>query len=83
MPTPNQKLLEHIQAMPEYQHVRMLEDGTIVGLGKLMFTTAIYMDMDEWGYGRRFCFESPQQAMSELQRLQCGDDEPTGWIAKR
>lgn len=63
--------------------VRELEDGTIVGLGRLLFTTAIYIDLDIWGWGRRYCFEDSALAQEQYQRLQSGDDIPQGWVAQR
>lgn len=66
-----------------YREVRMLDDGCIVGIGDLMFTRAIYMDMNANGWGRRFCFEDRELANKEYTRLTDGDQEPTGWIARR
>ena len=66
-----------------YKDVRLLDDGTIVGIGDLMFTRAIYMDMNAIGWGRRFCFEDRALADAEYAKITSGDDEPTGWIARR
>ncbi len=81
----DQALIERIKRLGAgaYRELRMLEDGTIVGIGDLMFTRAIYMDMDMHGWGRRFCFEDRALADQEYQRITSGNDEPTGWIARR
>lgn len=81
----NEKLIERIKALGggAYREVRALADGTIVGIGELMFTRAIYMDMHAWGWGRRFCFEDKALADKEYERLTDGDQEPSGWIARR
>ena len=81
----DQALIERIKRLGAgaYEDVRMLDDGTIVGIGDLMFTRAIYMDMSPNGWGRRFCFEDRALADQEYQRITSGDDEPTGWIARR
>ena len=81
----DQALIERIKRLGAgaYRELRMLEDGTIVGIGELMFTRAIYMDMNPDGWGRRFCFEDRALADQEYQRIASGDDEPTGWIARR
>ena len=81
----NQQLIDQIKALGggAYREVRELDDGTIVGIGDLMFTRAIYMDMHAWGWGRRFCFKDRALADSEYSKLNSGDDEPTGWIARR
>lgn len=66
-----------------YHDVQMLEDGTIICLGDLMFTRAIHMDMNLNGYGRRFCFDDHLLAETEYAKITTGNDEPTGWIARR
>lgn len=81
----NDELMNSIMRMGEgsYRKVRTLEDGTIVGIGELMFTHAVYMDMHLYGWGRRFCFQDKALADTEYQKLQSGDEEPAGWIARR
>ena len=79
----NNELLALIESLGAYRDVRLLEDGSIVAIGDLMFTRAIYMDVDHNGWGRRFCFEDRALADSEFLRIADGDQEPTGWIARR
>jgi hypothetical protein len=81
----NDELMDNIMRMGEgsYREVRTLDDGTIVGIGELMFTRAIYMDMHLDGWGRRFCFQDKALANKEFERLSDGDHEPVGWIARR
>lgn len=81
----NKDLLDDIKEMGQgsYRDMRVLEDGTIVGIGELMFTRAIYMDMHRYGWGRRFCFEDKAKATEEYAKLTSGDDEPVGWTARR
>lgn len=47
----NDELMSNSMRMGEgsYREVRTLEDGTIVGIGELMFTRAVYMDMHLYG----------------------------------
>ena len=66
-----------------YVAARTLEDGTVAALMQMIYTTAICTNIDWCGYGNRFCFESEERALSELQKLAACDDEPEGWIAKR
>lgn len=75
------ELVERVKE--DYQNVRVLADGTIVGTSELLFTRAIHIGLDEWGWEKRFCFEDRQLALSELEKLQTGDDEPVGWVARR
>jgi hypothetical protein len=79
----NEELLEEIKTLGDYQDVRALDDGTIVGMGNLMFTKAIYMDLNLYGWGRRFCFQDRALADAEFKKLQTGEQEPAGWIARR
>lgn len=79
----NETLVAEIQRLGDYLQTRMLDDGTVVAIGNLLFTRAIYMDCDLWGWRRRFCFEDKALADKEFAKLKTGDDEPTGWIARR
>lgn len=77
------ELLARIKELGAYREVRLLEDRSVMAIGDLMFTRAIYMDADLNGWGRRFCFENRALADSEFQRITSGDQEPVGWIARR
>ena len=81
----DEELIARIKALGEgqYQDVAILRDGTIIGIGDLMFARAIYMDMHMDGWGRRFCFNDKNLAIEEYAKIKSGDDEPAGWIARR
>lgn len=79
----DEALRQRIKQLGGYTVVDFLRDGTIIGLGELMFTRAIYIDLDLNGWGKRFCFENRDLAVEEYMKLKTGDDEPTGWIARR
>lgn len=66
-----------------YAEVRVLPDGSYAGLNRLLYTTAIFLDLDAWGYGRRFCFESAPLARQRFEELQSAEDEPAGYVARR
>lgn len=66
-----------------YLDLKELVDGTIVGLGRLLYTTAIYVNMDPIGWARRYCFDDAQLARIEYDKLKSGGDVPQGWIATR
>jgi hypothetical protein len=74
---------EQITALGDYEHLRELPDGTIAGIGRLMFTTALYIDLNEWGWERRFCFTERGKALEELAKLNSCEDLPEGWVARR
>ena len=81
----DQDLLKRIKDLGggSYSLLAYLMDGTIIGVGDLMFTRAIYIDLDLNGWGKRFCFEDRDLAVEEFMKLKTGDDEPTGWVARR
>lgn len=79
----DEELLAQIKELGEYRDVRLLDDGSIIAIGELMFTRAIYMDVNQDGWGRRFCFDDRALADTEFQRLSNEDQEPSGWIARR
>jgi hypothetical protein len=66
-----------------YREVRKLPDGSYAGIDRLLFTTAIFLDLDRWGWGKRFCFEDHALAAQRFNELQSADDEPQGFIARR
>lgn len=76
------KLLSELQQQG-FELVRRLPDGSYAALGHLLYTTAIYLGLNAWGYHRRFCFESAVLALQRFNELQSEDDEPQGYIARR
>lgn len=66
-----------------YFDVRELPDGTFIGKVQLMFTTAICMGLDRYGWEKRFCFDNMQVLKEQYALIKSGDDEPTGYIARR
>ena len=79
----DEALRQRIKELGDYLVVDFLRDGTIIGMGDLMFTRAIYIDLDLNGWGKRFCFEDKDRAVAEYMKLKTGDDEPTGYVARR
>lgn len=79
----DEALRQRIQQLGNYLVVDFLRDGTIIALGDLLFTRAIYIDLNLYGWGKRYCFDDRDLAAEEYAKLQTGDDEPTGWIARR
>lgn len=67
----------------QYELLRVLPDGCIVGLHRLMYTTAIYIDLNQWGFERRYCFDNRTLALQRFAELQSADDEPAGYTARR
>lgn len=76
-------LAAEIRADGDYMDVRVLPDGSIAYLYRLITTVAIHLGVDRNGWTRRFCYADERRAWQEYQALQTEDDEPTGWIARR
>lgn len=67
-----------------YIDVRLLPDGSIAGLMRLLTTVAICLDVTRTcSYERRFCFRDAALAMQRFSELQSEDDTPEGWHARR
>jgi hypothetical protein len=75
-------LLAWLEAEQFYCAQKLSADGTrIVGLNPMIFTWAIFTDLDEFGYGDRFCYQDTESAWKAFQSWS-GDQgtEPEGWI---
>jgi len=73
-------LLEH----GGYIDVRLLPDGTVAGLVRLLTTVAICLGVTRTcQYERRFCFRDFALAAQRFAELQSEDDTPEGWHARR
>lgn len=67
-----------------YVVVRLLPDGTVAGIVRLLTTTAICLGVTRTcAYERRFCFRNADLAYQRFGELQSEDDTPAGWIARR
>lgn len=80
-----QKLVDEIMRLGSgsYREVKMLEDGSIAAIGDLLFTRAIYLGCDLYGWASRFCFEDRKLADVRFAQLKSEDDEPQGYVARR
>lgn len=67
-----------------YTNIKILEDGTVLGLQKFIFTTGLMVNIAKDGcYQHRFCFEDHQEAIKSLEAWD-GTNDPTGpWIKEK
>lgn len=66
-----------------YYNIRFLPDGVVANL-KLLYTTALCIDLDESGYQERFCFPDSSVAEKACAALSSIHDNPSpGFIAYR
>ena len=62
---------------------RVLPDGSIATLIRLITTVAICLGVTREGWSRRFCYSDPILAIKVFYSLETEDDEPEGWVARR
>lgn len=64
-----------------YFNVRII-DGRIIANLQMLFTTALCLDLDEWGFKKRYCYESRYLGQKACKELKHPDDEPLeGYVA--
>lgn len=81
--TVGEQLAKRIEQLGDYEKVRVLPDDSVAALGKLTYTTAIYLGCTSYGYAQRFCFKDRGHALVQFLLLDSEDDEPEGFIARR
>lgn len=69
--------------MGAYLDVRVLPDGSVAAVGDLLFTRAIFLGCNAYGFERRFCFSDRELALKRYAELQSEDDTPEGFTASR
>lgn len=73
---------EEVEALG-YEQARQLPDGAWVAIARMIYTTAIVVDIDLLCYDHRFCFEHRADAEREILRMSAVDDEPAGYIKRK
>ncbi|MBW5416068.1 MULTISPECIES: hypothetical protein [unclassified Pseudomonas] len=59
-------------------NVRRLEDGTIVAVGPRLYSMAIYIGIDLFGFDYCYSFERAADAIKAYRTLRTGRDIPAG-----
>lgn len=80
------ELAEMLEFLREnnYENLRVLDDGVIVGTINLMFTRALCVDLNWDGWQDRYCYEDRGLATLSCLSMQSGDDKPmSGYVAER
>jgi len=68
-----------------YSDLRETPTAGVVGTMPFLFTHAIVCEMDDFGYGYRFCYETKCEADGALSDWAENDyeGEPTGYIVRK
>lgn len=61
-----------------YTDVKVFENGRQAAIAPFMFTSAIICDIDNCGYGDRWCYHTKRDAFKALDTWN-GKGEPEGW----
>lgn len=88
-----EEVAPHVESLDEV-HRKFYEDqgyalpikihGRVCALSKFIYTTGIVVGMDETGYVCRYCYETPNEALTAfLEWMATGADEPTGYIKRK
>lgn len=78
-----QQLCDEMVNENEYLAGRVLPDGSIAILMRLITTTAICLGVNRHGWTRRFCYADMSLAETNFKELVSEDDEPESWVARR
>ena len=65
-----------------YRFMRQVPDNGICGVMPMLFTTGLFVDMEQHGYSHRFCYETPQEALVALKGWS-GEGDPVGYIKRK
>lgn len=67
--------LEKFLLSQGYYNIRFIDGGCVANY-KFMFTTAVVLDINGWGYGGRYCYEDACLAELMCLGMKTLDDEP-------
>ena len=66
-----------------YPFVVRLETGEYAGVARQIFTTGLFVGLDDFGYRCRYCFETQAEATAVLFIWDGKGDPPGGWIKRK
>lgn len=66
-----------------YRNLCCMPNGEIAGLKKYIFTTAVVIGLDKWGWRTRFCFETWAEAEASLNEWDGTGFPPGFWIKQK
>ncbi len=75
--------LNELKAHWDAYAIRKLSNGTIIAVGKMAFTVALYVGLEDNFYERRYCYESLTDALTALVQWDGVGDPPGPWIKEK
>lgn len=76
-------LVSNLLDNEKYFHIRILKTGEIAGIHKMMFTTGLFVGLDEIGYRTRFCYRDQEEAEQAIETWDGIGDPPGMWIKEK
>lgn len=58
-------------------------NGKVYGLVRFIYTTGLMVDVNEYGYAYRYCYESHADALSDFLTWDGRGDPPGNWIKRK
>ena len=73
-------ILAYLKERENYLKFRQLEDGRLIGIMRMAFTTALVVNIDHVGYSGRYCYKIYADALEDF-RTWDGVNDPEGeWL---
>lgn len=66
-----------------YLHPRQLPDGRWIAVQNMLFTAGLFVDIQEFSWGSRFCFETTEEAERACEEWDGQGDPPGMWIKEK
>ena len=66
-----------------YESARMLPNGEIAAVMRMLFTAGLFVGVDSYAWRTRFCYETLQEAEDALAVWDGSGDPPGKWIKEK
>ena len=71
----NEELIKYLEK-EGYTDLRVLDDGSIVGVIRMLFTWGTVVDLEQHGHGGRVCWPTYEQAAHFAATMTTIDEQP-------
>lgn len=62
-----------------YEGLRVLPDGRVLGVLRLMYHWTLHIDLHDTGYEDRYCYQTSAQALAAMNEWDGTGDPGYGW----
>lgn len=66
------------EVVPQYLALRRLPDGRIIGVHRLLYHWTLHVDIGEFCYAERYCYQTVESALQAFNEWD-GKGDPEGW----